>query len=162
MANIKKAYVNIIALLQDNEDAQVADILPRAIELASAKSGGGNGRSSTFVRDSEGNIIAVKCFYFKRWMNPADVAFGAKKSSASGLSSMCKEGVSLWTKQQRAFAKGKEQALADVMAGDITADELPNVMAELEEARTHISSAPELSFDTLEELCEHYGFDVAA
>lgn len=156
MATIKKAYQDLIALLENNADATVSDILPQAIALASAKTGGGGSHATTFHKDEDGNVIGVRCFYFKKWMNPNVVPFGAKKTSPTGLNSMCKEGVSNWTKQQREFAKGKEALLQAVASGDESADNIASRLEELEEARQTIVDSDLEMFDTLEDLLDAY------
>lgn len=156
MANIKKAYQDIVTLLQDNEDSYVRDILPQVVELASAKSGGGGGKASTFHKDEDGNVVAIKCYYFGLWMDPAVVEFGAKSSSATGLNSMCKEGSSRWTKQQRDAKKAKEQLLTDLANGDVEATDLPQLMDEIEEAKNAVAEPSDavVGYETLEELLE--------
>ena len=98
---IKKAYQDIVEFLQLNEESLVSEVLPHIVSLASAKQSSGGTRSSVSHRNEEGTVVAVQCFYFKLWMDPRVVAFGQKVSSTTGLNSMCKEGVSNWTKQQR-------------------------------------------------------------
>ena len=153
---IKKAYQDIVTLLEDNNDAIVSDILPQVIQLASAKTGGGGGgRATTFHKDEEGNIVAIKCYYHNLWMDPEVAEFGKKTGSATGLNSMCKDGVSKWTKQQRQTKKAKEQLLQDLAAGEITADELPQALEEIEAASNEIIPRDDAyGFETLEELLE--------
>jgi hypothetical protein len=156
MANIKKAYAEIVSLLQDNENEYVRDILPSVIEIASAKQGGGGGKASTFHKDEEGNVVAIRCYYFGLWMDPAVVEFGKKASSATGFNSMCKEGSSHWTKQQRDAKKAKEQLLTDLANGDVEASDLPNLMDEIEEAKSAVAEPSDniVGYETLEELLE--------
>lgn len=135
-ANVKKVFVDLINFLQDNADKKVKTILDDAIAMCAPKSGGGGGAASTFVRDDEtGEIIAIKCYYHGTWMDPRIVPFGAKANSATGLNNMCKAGVSKWTKQQRAFAKGKDELLERVTNGEVAAEDIGAEMAKLEEAR---------------------------
>ena len=155
MSNIKKAHVEIVELLQANPEAVVSDILPEVIALASAKTGGGGGRATTFHKDDNGDVVAIKCYYFGTWMSPADVEFGKKASSATGYNSMCKEGVSKWTKQERVAKAAKEQLLVDVANGDVEASDLPRIMAEIEEARQVVIPREDgYGYETLEELLE--------
>lgn len=156
MANIKKAYASIVELLQDNEDSYVRDILPQVVELASAKTGGGGGKATTFHKDEEGNVVGILCYYHKQWMSPDNVEFGAKASSATGYNSMCKHGVSNWTKQQRDAKKAREALLVSVSEGDVEATELPALLAEIEEDAAAIVELPEgmVGYGTLEELLE--------
>lgn len=153
MATIKKAYTAIISLLEANRDAQVNDVIDQAIELASAKSGGGGGKATAHHRDENDNVVAIHCFYHQVWLDPAVVEFGKKASSATGLNSMCKEGVSKWTKQQRDFRNGKEALLEAVGSGDLEAADVPDAINELEAARKQITplEGEYKGFATLEE-----------
>lgn len=152
MATIKKAYTAIVSLLEANRDAQVSDIIDNVIELASAKTGGGGGKATSFHKVDD-QVVAVHCFYHKVWLSPELAEFGKKASSASGLNSMCKSGVSNWTKQQRAFAKGKEELLNGVASGDIEASALTDLLADLEAERKEIApiEGDYQGFATLEE-----------
>ena len=155
MATIKKAYLDIVEFLQDNEDAYVRDILPQVTALASAKTGGGGGKATTFHRDEQGNVVAIQCYYHKLWMDPEVAEFGKKASSATGFNSMCKDGVSKWTKQQRDAKKAKEQLLTDVASGEIEAADLPALLAEIEEATDIVVPRDDnYGYETLEELLE--------
>lgn len=156
MANIKKAYASIVELLQANEGSFVRDILPEVVALASAKTGGGGGKATTFHKDEEGNVVGILCYYHKLWMDPTAIEFGVKASSATGFNSMCKDGVSKWTKQQRDAKKAKEALLTDVASGEIEATDLPALLAEIEEASDLIVPLPEgmVGYATLEELLE--------
>lgn len=138
MATIKKAYKEIVSLLEANRDQQVSDVIDSVIELASAKTGGGGGKASAFHRAEDGTVLAVRDFYFKRWVSPLVMEFGEKKSSPSGLNSMSKEGVSKWTKQQREYKKASEDLLQQMLTGELTQDELPAHMEEIEQAREEI------------------------
>lgn len=155
MANIKKAFIAIVAVLQDNEDAKVRDILPQVIELASAKTGGGGGKATTFHKDDNDVVVAILCYYHKLWMSPNDVEFGEKKSSATGFNSMCKDGVSKWTKQQRDTKKARDALLTDIASGEIEATDLPALLAEIEEAADAIIPREDgYGYETLEALLE--------
>lgn len=150
---IKKAYTAIVALLTANQGLQVSDVLAEVIELASAKTGGGGGQASTFHKDEEGNTIAIRCYYHGLWMDPAEVEFGAKASSPTGLNSMCKDGMSKWTKQQRAAKAARNELLDSVANGETSADDLPGLLAEIEETRNAvIPREDEYGYESLEDL----------
>lgn len=134
---IKKAYQEIVSLLEANQDSLVSDVIDAVRDLASAKQGGG-GKATSFHKGEDGTVLAIHCFYHGVWISPLVVEFGNKASSASGFNSMCKEGVSKWTKQQREFKKAKEQLLADVASGEVSAADVPAIIAELEEAKNAI------------------------
>lgn len=131
MSSIKKVFQPIVSLLEANPDSRVSKLLDQVRELASAKSAGG-GAASTFHKDEAGNVVAIRCYYHGLWMHPTLGDFGKKTGSASGYNSMCKDGLSKWTAQQRAMKKAKDQLLADVASqtfqGDVQA-ELANIEA---------------------------------
>lgn len=133
MANIKKAYQAIVDLLEANLNSKVKTILPAVIELATAKTGGK--ATTTFIKDADGKVIAVFCYYHKRWELVAAVEFGKKATSATGLSNMCKEGTSAWTKQQATAKKANAKLLVDVGAGDVAPGDIAKVQADIEAAR---------------------------
>lgn len=161
MTNIKKAYVELVELLQANSNKKVGSILDEVMQLCAAKSGGGSGMS-TVLKDEEGNTIAVFCYYHKKWEFVAGVEYGVKTSTSSGLNTMCKEGVSQWTKQQR-LAKQAENALLDQLAaGTLAVDELESARAAIsEEKQQVVARADEHGFDTLEEA-EQEAANIAA
>lgn len=149
---IKKAYQEIVAVLQSNEDAVVSDVLPTIIEMASAKTGSGGGKASTFHKDEEGNVVAIKCYYHGLWMDPRVEEFGVKTSSPTGLNNMCKAGVSKWTKQQSAAKKAEGELLNRVASGDLAVDDIAaeqEAIAETAKAVTPLESG--YGFESLEE-----------
>lgn len=152
MANIKKAYKDIIELLQDSADSLVSDVLPAVIELASAKTGGGGSKATTFHRNEEGVVVAIKCYYHGTWMSPEVVEFGKKASSATGFNSMCKEGVSNWTKQQRAFKAAQADLLRQLSEGELAVEDLAAAQEALEAERDAVYDREDgYGFETLEE-----------
>ena len=126
---IKKAFQELHNFLVANEDKKVKTILDEATEMMSAKGGGGG--ATSVHRDEAGNVVAILDYYFKKWLPVEFVEFGAKKNSASGLNTMCKLGVSNWTRQQREFKKGKEDLLAMVASGEVQPTEIQERLDEL-------------------------------
>ena len=85
-------------------------------------------------------------------MDPRVVDFGAKATSATGLNSMCKDGVSKWTKQQRDLKKGKEALLDQLNKGEVEQSNLSELLTELEEASAAtVPREDGYGFETLEE-----------
>jgi hypothetical protein len=162
MATIKKAYQEIIALLEANADAQVSDVLESVVELASAKTGAGGGKASTFIRNEAGEVTAIRCYYHELWMDPRVVEFGAKRTSASGFNSMCKDGVSKWTKQQRDQKAAEGKALEMVADGTLAPGDIAEFLAEARTAEI-IPREDGYGFATAEECMadsEERGLDV--
>lgn len=153
MATIKKAYVDIIALLQANLSMAVSDILPDVIELASAKTGAGGGKATTYHKNEDGEVVGILCYYHKLWMDPSKVEFGAKTGSATGLNPMCKDGVSKWTKQKNDAKKASAALLDLVAAGDLAVEDIAAEQVKITEAAGAIVPREDgYGFETLEEL----------
>jgi len=163
--NIKKAYVAIIELLEANKENTVASIFDQAVVLASAKSNRAVGTS--FIKDSDGQVLAIHDYYFKRWLpvvGESAVEFGLKAKTATGFNTMCKAGVSNWTKQQAVARKAKEAVLVEVQNGELAPSDIEARMQEIDAARTSIVET-ELGFDSKEDLMEYLeaeGFSIAA
>lgn len=137
MSTIKKQYAEIFALLEANQNRKVSTVMPELLALMQAKSGGSD-IGKTFLKDSEGNTYAVFCYYHKRWELVSGIEYGAKANTATGLNTMCKEGVSNWSKQQRVYKKAKDALLEQVADQVLEASEVPAKLDELEEARKAI------------------------
>lgn len=152
MATVKKAFQPLIDFLEANADKKVKSILNEVIELTKASTNRMEG--SSFIKDSEGNVVAIHDYYFKRWMplvGEKAVDFGQKVKSATGLNTMCKEGVSHWTKQQREAKNGLAALLGKVASGELAPTDIAAEQAKLEEARKAIAPT-ELGFATQEEV----------
>jgi hypothetical protein len=147
--SIKKAYQSIVEFLKANKDSKVSTVLDQVIELASAKSGGRS--TDNILRDAEGEVLAVFCYYHKRYEPVADCDYGVKKTSASGLNSMCKEGTSAWTKQQRVAKTANANLLDQVQEGVIETSDIGTLRDSINEARGVIVPREDgIGFETLE------------
>lgn len=155
MATIKKAYQAIVSTLEENATATVADVLPLIIELASAKTGSGGGKASNFHKDENGVVVAIKCYYHKLWMDPREVDFGQKQNSPSGFNSMCKDGVSKWTKQKAEAKKAEAGLLQLVASGELDPSDIPAEIEAITETAARIEPREDgYGFATLEECLE--------
>ncbi len=149
--NIKKAYVEIFKLLEANKNKKVSTVLPELIALMTSKTSSTK-EGKTFHKDEEGNVIAIYCYYHKKWELVSEVSYGAKKGTASGYNTMCKEGVSAWTKQQRISKQAKEQLLDNLGNGEITVEEIGFEQQQIEEARKSVVIRTDShGFDALED-----------
>ena len=148
---IKKQFVDVVEFLEANKNKKVSTILDEIISMTSGK----NVEAKTFHKDEHGTVIAIRCYYYKKWMHVDDVEFGRKASTASGYNTMCKKGVSNWTKQQRVAKQAKELLLEQLASGEFDASDLPAKLDEVEQARKAINleDAP-VGYDTLEECLE--------
>lgn len=151
-ANIKKAYVAIVEVLQANLDAKVEDVLPQVIELAQAKTGSGGGKATTFHKNEAGEVVAIKCYAHDLWMDPRVAEFGAKTSSPTGLNNMCKDGVNKWTTAQRKKKNAESDLLTRVAAGELAPEDIAAEQERIaEEANTIEPREDGYGFETLEE-----------
>lgn len=158
MNMIKKDFVAIVELLKNNENKKVSTILEQVLALCEKKSAGG-ANGSTLFKDNAGTVVAVFCYYHEKWEvvskheKVTAVEYGSKANTASGLNTMCKEGVSNWTKQQR-LAKAKHSSiLADVAKGAVEASAINDLLAEVEVEKDKIVDRVDgHGFATTEEL----------
>lgn len=132
---IKKAFVDLIKFLEDNSASKVKTIMPTVIELCSAKSGGGKGGAQTFLKNAAGEVTHIFCYYHKMWEEVQPDMFGTKSTSPTGLSNMCKEGTSHWTKQFREAKKESEALLDKVSTGEIDPTDIKGLKADIEANR---------------------------
>lgn len=148
--NVKKQFAEIYKLLEENKNRKVSSILPELAALMSTKTAGGSDIGRTYLKDEAGNTYAVYCYYHKKWELVSQAEYGAKANTATSLNTMCKEGVSAWTKQQRIYKKGREELLMQLASQDILKDEFDSALAVLEEERKAI-----------EVRCDEHGFETA-
>lgn len=153
---IKKAYVELIQFLESNSAKKVSTILEEAKAMCEAKNSSGSDNGKTVLRDEEGNVVAIFCYYHKKWEPLCDVEYGAKKSTSSGYNTMCKEGVSNWTKQQRRAKVSKESLLEQLSEGTLDVNDLPQHQELIEDERTKVISREDtVGFDTVD-TCQAY------
>lgn len=133
MSNVKKAFVELVEFLKANENKKIATILPEVEAMCAPKQSQKN-----FITDDSGNVTHIFCYYHKKWEAVDSVEFGKKKHSATGLNSMCKEGLNNWTKQQAEFKKSNQELLNKVASGEIKPEQILEEQAKLEEIRKSI------------------------
>jgi hypothetical protein len=154
MSTIKTQYQEIFALLEENSNKKVSTILPQLVELMSRKCNN-SGQVNTFHKDEEGNVIAIYCYYHKKWELVNVAEYGAKATSATKLNTMCKEGVSNWTKQQRAKKTADTALLTKVASGDIAVSSIGELRDEiLEKSKVIVDRTDQHGFETLEEALD--------
>ncbi len=131
--NVKKQFADIIAVLEANPNKKVSSIMDEVLALCSKKSNGGS-NGSTLYKDAEGKVVAVFCYYHKKWELVSKCEYGSKANTASGLNTMCKEGVSNWTKQQRVNKTAKAELLDKVAKGEVASDDIAAALEKIDEA----------------------------
>ncbi len=141
MTIVKKQFEELYTLLVDNKNKKVATVLPQLIEMMQKKNNA-SGQANTFMKDDEGNVTHIFCYYHKKWedvlrQGPDGVTgvaeYGSKKGTSTGLNTMCKEGVSNWTKQQRVKKQAEAGLLTKIISGEIVPEDLPTEQAKLSE-----------------------------
>lgn len=147
MTQVKKAYVELYQLMLDNPKKQVATLMPQFLELMQAK-GAGGGAAKNFKLDDEGNVTHVFCYYHKKWEDVTVAEYGKKKHSASGLNTLCKEGASQWTKQQRVKKQAEAELLTKLASGELLPENIADEQARiLEESKRIEPRDDEHGFD---------------
>ena len=133
--SIKKPYVELIDFLSANKDKKVSSILDSVKEFCESKKS-----ANTIIKDADGNVTHVFCWYHKQWESIIDVPYGSKANTQSGLNTMCKVGVSKWTKSQRDAKAAKEELLDGVSSGDIKVEDIKRLQEDIEQQRCTIDT----------------------
>jgi hypothetical protein len=149
---IKKSFAEIVSFLEANKNKKVSTILDDIYEMTAQKS-----QSKTFLTNDNGEVIAIFCYYHKQWELVSEVAYGKKASSTTGLNTMCKIGVSKWTKQNNTVKKVGEIVLEMLESGKISADEISLTKEKLitEAKEIDMTDAP-VGYATPEDALEAY------
>lgn len=156
MTTVKKAYQEIVAVLEANKDKKVSQVFDQVVALASAKTARAAG-GTTFIKDKAGKTVAILDYYFKRWMplvGDKAVEFGAKANTSTGFNSMSKAGVSEWTKRERVAKTANVDLLGKVAKGEIKPSDIPAEQAKIEQARKAIMKTDQ-GFATMDELVKY-------
>lgn len=141
MSTIKTQFVTLHTLLLDNAGKKLTPkLMTQLEELMTSKV-----MAKTFKKDDEGNVTHIFCYYHKEWEEVAVVPYGNKASTAHGFNTMCKEGVSHWTKQQRVLKAEKSKLLDRVSNGEVEASDLPSLLEEIESQAKTIIARVELT-----------------
>jgi len=138
--NTKKVYVELVEFLEANKNKKVSTILEQVKEMTKQKVS-----AKTSLTNETGEVVAIYCYYHKQWEILADVPYGKKASSTTGFNTMCKVGVSNWTKQNNAIKKVGETVLSKLESGEIGAADIADTKAKL------IAEAKEINTDNMPE-----------
>jgi len=128
MTIVKKQFEELYTLLVDNKNKEVVTLLPQLIEMMQKKNNA-SGQANTFLKDEDGNVTHIFCYYHKKWEDVTVAEYGNKKGTATGLNTMCKEGVSNWTKQQRVKKIREVALLGRITSGELSVEEIPAYQA---------------------------------
>ncbi len=144
-------FDHLQSLLNKKLTAAVIDDI--ANKFLATKNSNGSGSRTTAYYGADRNLVAVYCYYHKQWELVKHIEYGQKAGTKTGLNTMCKEGVSAWTKQNRQKSKAKDELLAQYTAGSIDSDAFKEALTALDAPFTiEPHSDEEHSFATLEAL----------
>lgn len=144
---IKKAYEEVVAHLEANKNKKVSSIIEEIKAMCAQKS-----NLKTFAVDEAGEVVAIFCYYHKQWELLKDVPYGAKASSTTGYNTMCKVGVSKWTKQNKNVKAVNGTVLAMLEASELEAVDIADTKAQLiEEAKLIDTTDMPEGFESAEE-----------
>lgn len=153
--NVKKAFQNIVSFLEANKTKKVSEVLENIYSLSSAKNGSSKG--TTYLADDKNTIVAIHCWYFKRWMpliGSKLVKFGQKKGTSTGFNTMSLKGSSLWSKQNSAFKKDTTALLDQLTAKTLKVEDIPAAKEKIKLAKDKIEFT-ELGFKTKDEVIKY-------
>jgi len=131
----KKVFIELVHYLETNKDLKISDVLKAEefLELIVAKK-----NANTVLKDLNDNVVAIFCYYHKRWELLSEVEYGSKVSHWSGFNTMCKIGVNKWTKQQAVAKQAKVDLLDSVAEGKVQVADVSTLIDEIENARNAI------------------------
>ena len=142
---------SVINFLNANSDKLVSEVLA---ELTQMLRSAPKLTSTNYAVD--GKVVAIYCYYHKKWEPISECEYGAKASSTTGLNTMCKEGNNQWCKENRDSKAAKALLLEDVAAGKVQPDQIAAEMNLIEAERAKIVPREDkVGFDTLDELKEY-------
>lgn len=162
---IKTAFKDVYAYLKDHKNDKVGDIFTE-ITAFFKKKNASNSRSKAknkaqrtpiAIYNMDGVAIAIKCYYYKRWMpliGPNKVEFGSKKGSTTGYNVMCKDGNAHYIKQLNESKQAREQMLVDLENGTLAVKDISKRKQEIEDARSLIAET-ENGFPNIREVIEY-------
>ena len=158
---IKKQYEDIITLMQANPKRTLGTFMKDKafIDLVTASR---RATSYLSMTDNPKDAYAVFCGYHKQWElivtdEEGLCNYGTKSTSPTGHNTMCKVGHADWSATQRELAKVDQIVLSELMAGELTAEEVPTRKAKLvEDIEAKERQAKPIGYATEEEAKQAY------
>lgn len=132
---VKKSFEEVIKFLEANQNKKVSALLPELLTMCESRK-----QSSACIKDSDGNVLAIYCYYHKQWEVVADVEYGSKVNSTTGLNTMCKIGTSMWTKKLNQSKKAKASLIDEVAIGNILPGDIQGHMLDIDSERNKIDT----------------------
>lgn len=129
---IKKDYQEVMSLFAQTLDILKANKVKKSVIeevnakyneacflTASKKSNGSGSNSTAYFDPTTKELVAVFCYYHKRWELVKHIPYGVKAGTKTGLNTMCKEGTSAWTKNNRKLQKAKDELTQKMLKGEL-------------------------------------------
>lgn len=153
MKNVSEVLPSLVEFLEINSDKKVSTILEefKLLEVNLPRNPNPNRQSTSYYKDDK--LVAIYCYYHKQWEYVADVEYGKKASSTTGLNTMCKVGVRMWTAQQKAIKLVNETILEQLTSGELQVEDLKATKDSLvEECRVINQEDMPTGYDSIDEL----------
>lgn len=131
-------------------DAQKAELLSAAAKATSKE-------VVTIYDTLSGELLAIKCYYFQRYMlrvTEDKVEFGPKANSKTSLDSMCRAGSTLWYKQYNTYKKALVALKDDYIEQKVTREQYDSKLIALEQLKAFRETTT-LGFATREEAIKY-------
>jgi len=117
---IKKQFEPIIGFLESNSDKTVQEIMGAVLAMCEST----RTNITSVFHPETGEVLAIYCYYHKQWEMVHVFEYGVKKSTSTGLNTMCKEGASHWNKQWKKSKLASDQILVDLLNGSIQQEQI--------------------------------------
>jgi len=127
----KKQFQPLMNFLGSNKTKTVEEIMGAVLVMCESKR-----VQDTVIYDPDnGKALAIFCYYHKQWELISDYEYGVKKSTTSGLNTMCKVGASHWNKQWKESTRKEKEMLSDVMSGKIQVEQMVGIQRQIERGK---------------------------
>lgn len=156
----KKTFIPLMEyLINEDKEKPLRQVLPEIEKFAlTSRTVKRKPRQTNAIRNTAGEVVAIKCEYFDRYMplvGDLAVEFGVKTSHPSGYNPKCKEGLNIFNKKKKEY-DNTMSSIAKNMPEDPAAfaQYLEDAKQIREEAEIERVTMPftDLGFATLEEL----------
>ncbi len=142
----------VVDLMEKNRNSTVENLMPQIESLVTLP----KKSESVTIRNADGEPVAIKDLYFKRWMplvGPKAVEFD-KEKSVIGFNVMCDFGYKLWNKQQREIKKQLYFLIDKLELKEIEIKNIANYLTIIKEYRNFIPPT-ELGFESKDEVLQY-------
>ena len=152
---MRETLKSIVDLLLSNQNIKIESIISYIVVILGEDEGESENESVT-IWNADGELVAIKDYYFKRWMplvGPKAVEFD-KEKSVIGFNVMCDFGYKLWNKQQREIKKQLYFLIDKLELKEIEIKNIANYLTIIKEYRNFIPPT-ELGFESKDEVLQY-------